>query len=178
MVLTAGQGIKPPRVGYLASDQFNRYRPEISHTSLDLFWSYRTIPVNANSDRKTTNGQIHCWKRFIMLPRTGLIVVSLKGHNFWSRTSCEVYNSDSCSETYLKFRRNFKFKFRHPDTNSDTIWPLRYARRIFCVRTPKLIKSTWIPPQDTPLSIGMWFITQLVVVTDIHALSCCKATRT
>ena len=126
---------------------------------------------NANSDRKTTNGQIHCWKRFKRLPRIriGLIVVSLKGHNFWSKTSCEIYNySDlfgkpmSCSETYVKFRRKFKFKFRHPDTNSDTIWPLRYARRIFCVRTPKLIKSTWLWPQDTPLSIGMWFITQLV----------------
>ena len=32
----AGQGINAPRVGYLASDQFNRYRPEISHTAQDL----------------------------------------------------------------------------------------------------------------------------------------------
>ena len=70
------------RVTYLARSLCNRYRPEISHTSLDLFRAYRAIPGNANSDRKTTNGQIHCWKRFKTLPRTGLIVVSLKGHNF------------------------------------------------------------------------------------------------
>ena len=49
-----------PRVVYLASDQFNRHGPEISHTPLDLFRAYRAIPGNANSDRKTTNGQIHC----------------------------------------------------------------------------------------------------------------------
>ena len=57
---TAGQGMNVRRVVYFASDQCNRYRPEISHTSLDLFRNYRAIPKNANSDRKTTNGQIHC----------------------------------------------------------------------------------------------------------------------
>ena len=49
-----------PRVVYLASDQFNRYRPEISHVPLDLQRAFRDIAGNANSDRKTTNGQIHC----------------------------------------------------------------------------------------------------------------------
>ena len=55
--LTAGQGMPVPRVGYLARSLCNRYRPEISHTSLDLFRNYRAIPEDASSDRKTTNGQ-------------------------------------------------------------------------------------------------------------------------
>ena len=49
-----------PRVVYFRRSLCNRYTPEISHTSLDLFRAYRAIPGNANSDRKTTNGQIHC----------------------------------------------------------------------------------------------------------------------
>ena len=96
----------------------NRHITEILHTPLDLFRGYRAIQGNANSNRKTTNGQIHCWKRFKMLPRIGLIVVSLKGHNFWSRTSCEVYNSDLESPRHaLKHTRNSD---ENSNSNSDT----------------------------------------------------------
>ena len=89
-------------VVYLASDQFNRYRPEISHTSLDLdlFRDYRAIPGKPNSVRKTTNwdfnGQIGSESR----ARIGPTVVTLKGRNSVNIASCELNRGDSESQSH------------------------------------------------------------------------------